>query len=50
MKTPDRNIGHALERLGNIAVEAFHILGLFVIGGTLGSALADVLHRAGVRP
>jgi protein PsiE len=29
------NIGHVLEWLGNLAVEAFHILGLFVIGGTI---------------
>lgn len=28
-------IDHRLENLGNNAVEAFHVLGLFVIGGTI---------------
>ena len=51
MKTPDRNIGHALERLGNIAVEAFHILGLFVIGGTLvWTAVHTYLHEIMAKP
>lgn len=29
------HIGHWLGKLGDFAVEAFHILGLFVIGGTI---------------
>lgn len=30
-----RNLGKALGKLGDFAVEAFHIIGLFVIGGTI---------------
>lgn len=30
-----KKISHTLEKIGNFAVEAFHLLGLFVIGGTL---------------
>ena len=30
-----RTVGHFLEKIGDLAVEAFHILGLFVIGGTI---------------
>ncbi|QQZ29032.1 hypothetical protein HMY34_09835 [Thiothrix subterranea] len=30
-----RNAGHFLEKVGDLAVEAFHVLGLFVIGGTI---------------
>jgi phosphate starvation-inducible membrane PsiE len=29
------NVGHKLEKIGDISVEAFHLLGLFVIGGTI---------------
>ncbi len=28
-------IDHIIEKIGNIAVESFHIIGLFVIGGTV---------------
>ncbi len=31
----DYPLAKVLERIGNAAVEAFHILGLFVIGGTI---------------
>ena len=30
-----RNAGNFLEKVGDLAVEAFHVLGLFVIGGTI---------------
>ena len=30
-----RNAGHFLEKVGDLAVEVFHVLGLFVIGGTI---------------
>jgi phosphate starvation-inducible membrane PsiE len=30
-----QNVGKALGKLGDFAVEAFHIIGLFVIGGTI---------------
>lgn len=45
-----RNIGHRLEKIGDLAVEAFHVLGLFVIGGTIvwsaiHAYLADIMAK-----
>ncbi|MBO0614938.1 phosphate-starvation-inducible protein PsiE [Thiothrix fructosivorans] len=46
-----QNIGKILEQLGNLAVEAFHILGLFVIGGTIvWSAIHTYQHEIMAKP
>lgn len=44
-----RNAGHFLEKVGDLAVEVFHVLGLFVIGGTIvwsaAHAYVDIIMR-----
>ncbi|MBJ6611235.1 MAG: hypothetical protein JG718_12810 [Candidatus Thiothrix moscowensis] len=46
-----QNLSKYLEKIGNLAVEAFHILGLFVIGGTIvWSAIHAYIHEIMSKP
>lgn len=45
------NLSQKMEKIGNVAVEAFHILGLFVIGGTIvWSAIHAYIHEIMGKP
>lgn len=49
--THNSSVKRALERIGDIAVEAFHLLGLFVIGGSLvWTAIYTYVHEIMVKP